>query len=292
MISSQQSGIVCRLIAEDALDGVVECLTRGFPERPKTYWTAALDRLSRRPEIADHPRYGYALFSEGVVVGVLLQIVSRADGAPEGAIRSNLSSWCVDKEHRGYAPLLHMTSVRRKEATYLNISPAMHTRKVIEAFGFRRYSNGQIVAAPLLSPREPDVSVRPFVKDGPDAGLLPAGERALLADHAVFGCRVLLCVKDGAAYPFVFLDRKIFRRLVPCPQLIYCRGLDEFVRFAGAIGRHLMFRTGPFCLVDAAGPMAGLAGKYFAERAPKYFKGPTPPRLGDLSYTELVLFGS
>jgi hypothetical protein len=174
MISSQQSGIVCRLIAEDALDGVVECLTRGFPERPKTYWTAALDRLSRRPEIADHPRYGYALFSEGVVVGVLLQIVSRADGAPEGAIRSNLSSWCVDKEHRGYAPLLHMTSVRRKEATYLNISPAMHTRKVIEAFGFRRYSNGQIVAAPLLSPREPDVSVRPFLKDGPDAGLLPA----------------------------------------------------------------------------------------------------------------------
>ena len=32
-------------------------------------------------------------------------------------------------------------------------------------------------------------------------------------------------------------------------------------------------------------------GKYFAEYGPKYFKGPAPPRLGDLSYTELVILG-
>jgi hypothetical protein len=32
-------------------------------------------------------------------------------------------------------------------------------------------------------------------------------------------------------------------------------------------------------------------GKYFDGVAPKYFKGPTRPRLGDLAYTEAAMFG-
>jgi hypothetical protein len=289
MLTPPQAEVVCRLIADEAVGEVVDCLQRGFPERPRVYWTRALERLARRPQIADYPRYGFALFTEERVVGVLLQIFSR--GGEADNVRCNLSSWCVDEKYRGYAPLLHLTAVKRKEATYLNISPAAHTRQVIEAFGFRRFSNGQIVFAPFLSRPERNVRVRPFAADEPGAALLPESERRLLADHAAMGCRALICVKDGAAYPFVFQDRTIFRRLIPCPQLIYCRGMDEFIRFAGPIGRYLMFRTGPICIADAAGPTPGLAGRYFPERAPKYFKGPTLPRLGDLSYTELVVFG-
>jgi hypothetical protein len=44
-------------------------------------------------------------------------------------------------------------------------------------------------------------------------------------------------------------------------------------------------------MVDANGPVAGLGGRYFAERLPKYFRGPVEPRLGDLAYTEAALFG-
>ena len=49
---------------------------RGFPERPRDYWTRGLARLGARPEIADYPRYGHLLAAGDQVVGVMLQIFS------------------------------------------------------------------------------------------------------------------------------------------------------------------------------------------------------------------------
>ena len=40
------------------------------------------------------------------------------------------------------------------------------------------------------------------------------------------------------------------------------------------------------------GPVPGLAGVYTETRGRKYFKGPHPPRLADLTDTELVFYGS
>jgi hypothetical protein len=291
MLTSLRPEVFCVEITDDLIEPVIDCLQRGFPERPRDYWAKALERLSKRAMIGDYPRYGYALAAEDRIVGVILLIFSHCDGESDGDIRCNLSSWCVDKEFRNYAPLLHFTAVKRKEATYLNISPAEHTRKTIEAFGFRRFSNGQMILAPILSSPQRDAKVIPFAPDGPEASLLPPNERRLLAEHAAMGCVSLICVKDGGAHPFVFQRRAIFHRLISCPQLIYCRSMDEFLRFAGPIGRFLLFRTGPICAADAMASLTGFVGRYFPERAPKYFKGPRPPRLGDLSYTELVIPG-
>jgi hypothetical protein len=33
-----------------------------------------------------------------------------------------------------------------------------------------------------------------------------------------------------------------------------------------------------------------MAGKYFDDSRPKYFKGPVPPRLGDMAYTHFAMF--
>ncbi len=291
MLTSVRSEVRCLEITDDLIDAVIDCLQRGFPERRRTYWANALERMSNRATVADYPRYGYALAAENKIVGVILLIFSRCDGESDGDVRCNLSSWCVDKEFRSYAPLIHFTAVKRKEVTYLNISPAEHTRKTIEAFGFRRFSNGQMILTPVLSSSQPNARVLPFVSDGPEASLLHSNERRLLAEHAAMGCLSLVCVDNGRAHPFVFQRRAIFHRLISCPQLIYSRSMDEFLRFAGPIGRFLLFRTGPICAVDATAPLAGTIGRYFPERAPKYFKGPKAPRLGDLSYTELVVLG-
>lgn len=292
MPSSQRSEVICRPIDDDDIDAVVACLRRGFPERPRRYWRRALERMSQRPAIEDYPRYGHALIAEGKVVGVLLQIYSRRDAAAGAGIRCNLSSWCVDAEHRGHALMLHIHAVKRSEVTYLNISAAAHTLKTIEALGFRRFSEGQIVSAPILSSPRREVRVVAFGADGPEAALLTQGERQILAEHAALGCRALVCVKDGQAYPFVFQPRTILRRLVPCLELVYCREVGEFVRFANPIGRYLLFRGGPFCVVDAVERLPGLVGWFVSGRAPpKYFKGPAQPRLGDLAYTELVILG-
>jgi len=247
--------------------------------------------MSERATIEDFPKYGYLLETSGEVVGVLLVIYSLGAGTTGETIRCNLSSWCVDKAFRGYAILLHTVAVNRKEVTYINVSPAAHTRRAIEAVRFKRFCDGQMVFAPILSTQRPGVRVMTFAADAPESAGLTQTEREILAEHAALGCRALVCVKDGAAHPFVVQRRTAFHRLIPCQQLIYCRSMDEFIFFAGPIGRYLLWRAWPLFLADANGPAKGLVGKYFAEYGPKYFKGPVPPRLGDLSYTELPILG-
>ena len=291
MSTSKRREVICRPIDDDDIDAVIACLQRGFPERPRRYWERGLERMARRPAIKDYPRYGHALIVEGNVVGVLLQIFSQRDAATGSSILCNLSSWCVDKEHRSHAPTLHLNSVKRKEVTYVNISPAAHTRKTIEAFGFRRFSEGRIILAPILSAPQRKVRVAPFAARGSEAALLSQNERQILAEHAAMGCRAIVCLQDGLAYPFVFQPRAVVRNLIACPQLIFCRDVSEFVRFANPIGRYLLFRSGPFCIVDAKEHLPGLVGWFFSGRIPKYFKGPAPPSLGDLAYTELVILG-
>jgi len=291
MLATRTSGVRCRQIEDGDIDSVIDCLRRGFPRRRRAYWVRALARMAERPAIADFPKYGYVLEGAPGVVGVILVIYSRHAGPAGESVRCNLSSWCVDKEFRGYAMALHSMAVKRREVTYLNISPAAHTRPGVEALGFKRFCNGQMVFAPILSAWRPDVRVIAFAADAPEAALLSENERAILAEHAALGCRSLVCVKGRVAYPFVLQRRAAFHRLVPCQQLIYCRDMDEFVYFAGPIGRYLLMRAWPIFLADARGPVPGLVGKYLAERGPKYFKGQAPPELGDLSYTELAILG-
>jgi len=108
--------------------------------------------------------------------------------------------------------------------------------------------------------------------------------------HAQYSCVSLWCETSTDAHPFVFLPRLV-KGFVPCAQLIYCRSIDDFVRFRGPVGRFLALRGRPFILIDANGPIPGLAGVYFDAVAPKYFKGLSLPRLGDLAYTEAAMFG-
>jgi hypothetical protein len=48
----------------------------------------------------------------------------------------------------------------------------------------------------------------------------------------------------------------------------------------------------PVPLIGTNQKIAGLPGKYYAGRAPMYYKGPDRPCLGDLAYTETALFGA
>lgn len=104
------------------------------------------------------------------------------------------------------------------------------------------------------------------------------------------GCISLVCATSEDATPFVFRPRVAWKA-IPCAQLVYCRDVDDFVRFAGPLGRFLARRGMPFVVVDANGAIAGLVGVYRRGSRPKYFKGPQPPRLGDLAYTECAIMG-
>jgi len=172
----------------------------------------------------------------------------------------------------------------------VNVSPAMHTWPLVEAQGFSRYSNGQFVSVPALNMTCADSDAQVIGVDAAADVHFDSFELDLLTIHKVHGCLSLWCKTSTGAYPFAFLPR-LAKGVMPCAQLIYCRDIQDFVRFARPIGRYLTARGRPLVIIDSNGPIPGLVGKYFSNKAPKYFKGPDRPRFGDLAYTEAVMFG-
>jgi len=280
----------CRQIEVTDIDQVVSLLARGFPAHNRAFWRGAFAQLKRHEPPTGLPKYGYLLQSNGAAVGAILLICSAMRSSDAIATRCNLSSWYVEPAFRAYAPMLVSQALRHKDVTYLNVSSAPHTRPIIEAQGFSRYSDGIFIAMPMLNglfggrkvevfdaTREPAVDFDPFDRD-------------MLVQHAEHGCISLWCATAERAYPFIFRSRLV-RGFIPCAQLIYCRDVSDFVRFAGPIGRLLARRGNPLVIVDANGRIPHLVGLFSRGNMPKYFKGPQRPRIGDLAYTEHAVLG-
>jgi len=285
------SGVTCRTINEDDLEGVISCLRRGFPQRSRDYWHQAFVRASQREAIDDLPRYGVTLESHGKIVGVLLTLYARYQTQHGSEIRCNLGSWAVDNEFRPYATKMILKVLKRRDITYVNISPAPATIRFNEAFGFRLFSHGQVAFAPALSSAGRACRVVEADPNAPEMAMLSDNERTILSEHAALGCYALICIDGEKAHPFVLIKRHVVRGLIPCCQVIYCRSTAELSRYAGAIGRFLLPKGIVLCLVDATEIIPGLRGRYFPNRGPKYFKGPRPPSPGDLTFTEMVVYG-
>jgi len=287
---SPTQGIRCRQIVDSDIVAVARLLARGFPKRNRQFWLRALGKLSRREPPRNLPRYGYLLETNGEVVGAILLICSamRADGAP--APRCNLSSWYVEPAYRAYASLLVSHALRHKEVTYLNVSAAPHTWPIIEAQGFSRYSDGLFIAFPALHRLSHGAKVAVFDAEKRPSVAFDPFEQEVLKQHAEHGCTSLWCATPERAYPFVFRPRLV-KGFIPCAQLIYCRDIADFARFAGPLGRYLAVRGKPIVIVDSNSRILGLVGIFRRGSKPKYFKGPLRPRLGDLAYTEYAILG-
>jgi hypothetical protein len=284
----------CREIIAADLEAVAELLTRGFTGRRRDYWMQGLLRQSAREVPAGYPRFGYMLDYDGRPVGVLLLLYSSRSHGAETTLHCNLSSWYVEPAFRNYAPMLTRIAQKHKEVTYLNISAATGTWPIIEAQGFNFYCSGLFFSIPALSRAGSGMIAETIGADVHSVEGLPEDEVELLARHARYGCLSLVCrTAEGAIFPFILLPMRIRRGYLapPVMQLIYCRDIGDYVQCAGTIGR-LLIRHGKISVaLDANGPIAGLAGIYSNWRGRKYFKGPHPPRLADLTDTELVLYG-
>jgi hypothetical protein len=291
--------IKVRPITDADIPSAISLLTRGYgPERasgivrPRSFWEGVFSCLSERPlPVVDLPRYGYVIDSGGQLVGIMLLIFSEVWENGRAKIRCGGSAVYVDPTYRLYAPLLIRKASDFKDATILNLTPSQHTFRMIEALGYVKYCDGIFVSIPLLSRRPPDKTNVSVVDAHTKLDIsFDPHERDLLLEHARCGCISLWCVTPREAHPFVFRTRWV--KHVPCAQLVYCRDVDDFVRFARPLGSFLSRHTGRFLVfVDANGPIQGLVGKYFASKAIRYFAGSDRPRLGDLAYTEISLFG-
>jgi hypothetical protein len=287
-MSAALSDIRCRQIEEGDIPAVADLLAHGFPHRGNQFWRHALDQLTRRDPPDGLPKYGYLLETGGKPVGVILLIFAAMPAGEAFAPRCNLSSWYVEPAFRAYAPMLVSQALRHKEVTYTNVSAAPHTWPIIEAQGFARYSNGIFIALPALTIGGAEAEV--FDVERQPAAIFDPFEQETLAQHTAHGCIGIWCATPERTYPFVFRPRLV-KGFVPCAQLIYCRDIADFGRFAGPIGRYLALRGRPVVIVDANDPIPGLVGVFCRGSKPKYFKGPHRPRLGDLAYTEYAILG-
>jgi hypothetical protein len=279
-----------RQIDEADIPAIATLLTRGFPWHGQQFWLRALEQLRRRDHPPGLPKYGYLIESGGVPVGEVLLICSNIRANDKVVTRCNLSSWYVEPKFRTYATVLNAQALQHGNVTYSNVSARPGIWATIEAQGFSRYCDGIFLAVPTLSGLFRGCRARVFgAHRRPEVEFDPL-DWELLLEHAAYGCISLWCATSEYAYPFVFRWHPV-KTLIPCAQMIYCRDIAEFVRFAGPIGRFLSLRGCPFVRVDANGPIPGLVGRFFRDKAPKYFKGPERPRLGDLAYTEYALWG-
>lgn len=278
-----------RQIVDDDVNDVVDLLTRGFaPRRTRAFWHETMARLAAHVT-PGAPRYGYMLDDGSRPVGVVLLVSSLVPAGEGTQVRTNVSSWYVDPAFRSYASMLISQAIRHKEVTYVNLTSVAHTRPILLAQGYTCYARGVFIATlPLHTlARAPGTRIVPAAAT-PRASVAPY-ERQLLLDHAAYGCIALWCETEERAHPFVFRRRSL--KGIPCAQLIYCRDVADCVRFIGPLARYLTLRGRPLLIIDANGPIPGLIGKYFDQTMPRYFRGPQRPRLGDLSYSEIAMFG-
>jgi hypothetical protein len=281
----------CREIVFGDLNQVVELLWTGFAaERDRSFWRRAIKRLAERAPPAGYPRFGYVLESEGRLVGVLLVIASEFAEVGRSSIRCNVSGWYVAPEFRPYAPMLAQKVLRWREATYVNISAVKHTWPVLTAQGCIAFARGCAIALPWLARSRSPATIMLAPADLCPGHDLSAAEVKLLGDHARWGCLSLLCDAGTHWLPFVF-RRHLWRGAVPVADLIYCRNLDTLAEFAGPIGRFLARRGLILMRAHVEAAMLGMPN-YYLDRHRMFFKGPHPPRPGDLAYTERAVFGS
>jgi hypothetical protein len=286
--------IRCREISETDIDAVADLLTRGFAGRRREYWMLGLRRQAAREVPDGYPRFGYMLDCDGLPVGVLLLLYTSSTDGAEMAISCNLSSWYFEPAFRHYAPMLTKIAQKNKEVTYFNISPASWTWPVIETQGFSAYCSGLFFSLPALSPVRPGMTVETVAPDTRTIEGLSTSEVELLTRHARYGCLNLICrTATGDALPFILSPVRIRRGWIapPAMRMIYCRDMADYVQCAGAIGRFLIRRGKISVMLDSNGAVPGLIGHYTEARGRKYFKGPHRPRLGDLTDTELVVYG-
>jgi hypothetical protein len=287
-LAQSQAQVRCREIQEGDFPAVAELLSRSFTRRELQL--LRLRRLAARSVPAGLPKIGYLLQSKEAVVGVILMISSTVARNGISIVRCNLSSLHIEPAYRAYSPLLTAQALKHKGVTYVNVSARPATWPLVEAQGFTRYSKGVFIAIPALSRGNAPARLRRIRPGMALANDIDRQEGALLSEHAGFGCLSIVCRAADGAHPFVFARRDL-KGLLPSVQLVYCRSIEDFVRHGRRIGWYLAAR-GICCVqIDANGPIAGLRGRFFSGRMPKFVRGGNAPRQGDLAYTNIALFG-
>ncbi|MGB6326217.1 MAG: hypothetical protein WBG11_10725 [Methylocella sp.] len=84
--------------------------------------------------------------------------------------------------------LLYKRALANKEATYLNLGPAVNVQPIVEAMGFTRYAAGEFAALPAFARNQVGSPVWVYGPAERAGSGLDVKERCLLEAQAADGC--------------------------------------------------------------------------------------------------------
>jgi hypothetical protein len=274
-----------REIADDDLGGVHRLLVEGFPFRSEKYWTKGLANLRSLPGVEGFPKYGYLVEADDAPQGLLLTITS--DRGAHG-VRTHFSSWYVREKYRHFALAVVRQALELQKTTFINPSPSDHVVRILEAFGFEPYTAGTVMLD-LRTAMQRGAARGAVQRLGiGDLADLPEHERQIAEDHLRMGCDVLRLETDVRAGLLIH-RRKWVKRSLPSSQVILADP-DLMLELAGPVMRALASRGSLLALCDVDQTQEPPIGRVF-QRGVRYFKGAEAPPVGDLSYSELAVFG-
>ena len=246
-------------------------------------------RLFHCPWSGDRPECGWVLDQGGRIVGFLGAVYSEReiDGRPERFC--NLTSMCVDVEHRGMAPFLIMAAARRTDCTVTDLSPRPSVLRLLEKAGFTLLDPGKLIIPPLLNAATL-AGGRPTIICDPERirAELDQPMRRILDDHVAYGCLALLARRGGRRCLLVVKRRSV--RRVPLSEILFASDPDFLARHIEAIAWTLVARqrtlavSGDRRLFGPAPPRAFFLKSISMVRSTRL----TGEQIDNL-YTELVL---
>ncbi|MGB9116412.1 hypothetical protein [Bradyrhizobium sp.] len=267
---------------------MAQILAEGFPRRSLAFWQDRLRGMELRQRAPGTPLFGYGL-EDGGLQGVALTFGSLHGPTEARQTIVNISSWAVRSTQRGPAAKeLYRHATSADGVTFSNLSAAPHTQKTIKEFGFTERTAGQIVGVGVAGARGARRRILPL-SEAERAGLAPL-RAEMMRDHQTRGCLTFCIEEIDRLAPIMLLPRRVGLG-IPVAQLIYCERLSDFVANSWAITLEILKRGFVALLIDASGPIEGLRGRYFPDRAAKYYKGPAPPYAVDHSYSEMIYIG-
>jgi len=277
-----------RQLEHTDLPVVARLLAEGFPRQPLAFWQDRVRAMAQREAPPGTPHFGYGL-DVGGLQGVVLTFGSLHGPAETRQTIVNISSWTVRPAFRGLAAIeLYRCATNADGMTFSNLSSAARTQKTIKKCGFIERTAGQVIAVGVTRSR----GRRPLIislNDAERAGL--SSERAVMMhDHQARGCLTFCLEGRDRLAPFMFLPRRV-NPGIPVAQIIYCERLSDLTDNSRTVTLEVLKRGFAALLIDASGPIKGLMGRYFPNRAPKYYKGPMPIYAVDHSYSEMIYIG-
>jgi hypothetical protein len=168
----------------------------------------------------ENKSFGYLLEISGRIVGYIGTIFAVREIGGEAVVSCNLSSWCVEPEHRAMGGGLFLAAARQRKTVLTAFTPISAVQVICEALGFARMAGYKLLLPALAQSHtllcRGSVLHRPADLDN----ILSAKEQRIRADHARFPLSHYV-VTTNHGYAYIVTKRGLVRGL-PTSQVLFC----------------------------------------------------------------------